>query len=134
MEALWNMMQNKQVKGNTKIIKQKIYFSLQGTTLILWFPLILMSLVEVVFSCRCFLACTSFLRLRCPWRRNIRVNGTTCSDTVPAYFFFFLRIYLFLLGSINVSLKVDFLYFWTECIQDTNQSLIWNHFRFQVMF
>lgn len=45
-----------------------------GTTLILWFPLILMSLVEVVFSCRCFLACTSFLRLRCPWRRNVRVR------------------------------------------------------------
>ncbi|XP_057200039.1 transmembrane protein 54a isoform X1 [Triplophysa rosa] len=42
-----------------------------GTTLILWFPLILMSVVEVVFSCRCFLACTSFLRLRCPWRKNI---------------------------------------------------------------
>ncbi|XP_056333063.1 transmembrane protein 54a isoform X3 [Danio aesculapii] len=49
-----------------------------GTTLILWCPLILMSVVEAVFSCRCFLACTSFLRLRCPWRRNInrRVNGT----------------------------------------------------------
>ncbi|KAF4102230.1 transmembrane protein 54a isoform X2 [Onychostoma macrolepis] len=45
-----------------------------GTTLILWFPLILMSVVEVVFSCRCFLACTSFLRLRCPWRRNVRVR------------------------------------------------------------
>ncbi|TRZ01891.1 hypothetical protein DNTS_014854 [Danionella cerebrum] len=42
-----------------------------GTTLILWFPLILMSLVEAVFSCRCFLACTSFLRMSCPWRRNI---------------------------------------------------------------
>ncbi|XP_051980604.1 transmembrane protein 54a [Xyrauchen texanus] len=42
-----------------------------GTTLILWFPLILMSVVEVVFSCRCFLACTSFLRLRCPWRKNV---------------------------------------------------------------
>ncbi|XP_051503246.1 keratinocyte-associated protein 3-like isoform X3 [Myxocyprinus asiaticus] len=44
---------------------------LLGTTLILWFPLILMSVVEVVFSCRCFLACTSFLRLRCPWRKNV---------------------------------------------------------------
>lgn len=42
-----------------------------GTTLILWCPLILMSVVEAVFSCRCFLACTSFLRLRCPWRRNV---------------------------------------------------------------
>nr|XP_055028454.1 transmembrane protein 54a isoform X1 [Misgurnus anguillicaudatus] len=42
-----------------------------GTTLILWVPLILMSVVEVVFSFRCFLACTSFLRMRCPWRRNI---------------------------------------------------------------
>ncbi|XP_057200042.1 transmembrane protein 54a isoform X3 [Triplophysa rosa] len=27
--------------------------------------------IYVVFSCRCFLACTSFLRLRCPWRKNI---------------------------------------------------------------
>ncbi|XP_051723524.1 transmembrane protein 54a isoform X1 [Ctenopharyngodon idella] len=42
-----------------------------GTTLILWVPLILMSVVEVVFSCRCFLACTSFLRMRCPWRRTV---------------------------------------------------------------
>lgn len=42
-----------------------------GTTLILWFPLILMSVVEVVFSCRCLLACTSFLRMRCPWRRTV---------------------------------------------------------------
>ncbi|XP_065123564.1 transmembrane protein 54a [Paramisgurnus dabryanus] len=42
-----------------------------GTTLILWVPLILMSVVEVVFSFRCFLACTTFLRMRCPWRKNI---------------------------------------------------------------
>ncbi|XP_016125368.1 transmembrane protein 54a isoform X1 [Sinocyclocheilus grahami] len=52
-----------------------------GTTLILWFPLILMSVVEVVFSCRCFLACTSFLRLRCPWRRNVRVRVQLPEET-----------------------------------------------------
>ncbi|XP_050988775.1 transmembrane protein 54a isoform X1 [Labeo rohita] len=58
-----------------------------GTTLILWFPLILMSMVEVVFSCRCFLACTSFLRLRCPWRRNVRVRIQLPEETAlpPAY-------------------------------------------------
>ncbi|XP_030643165.1 transmembrane protein 54a [Chanos chanos] len=43
-----------------------------GTTLILWAPLILMSVVEVVFSARCFLACISFLRLPCPWRNRRR--------------------------------------------------------------
>ncbi|XP_016303602.1 transmembrane protein 54-like isoform X1 [Sinocyclocheilus anshuiensis] len=52
-----------------------------GTTLILWFPLILMSVVEVVFSCRCFLACTSFLRLHCPWRRNVRVRVQLPEET-----------------------------------------------------
>ncbi|XP_067311570.1 transmembrane protein 54a isoform X2 [Pseudorasbora parva] len=54
-----------------------------GTTLILWFPLILMSLVEVVFSCRCFLACTSFLRMRCPWRRTVtrRVRVQVSEET-----------------------------------------------------
>ncbi|KAK9533440.1 hypothetical protein VZT92_008557 [Zoarces viviparus] len=40
-----------------------------GTTIILWVPLILMSLVEMVFSFRCFAACTSFLYL-CPCRRR----------------------------------------------------------------
>lgn len=95
VEDLWDMMQNMQVKGNTKILKQQIYFFLQGTTLILWFPLILMSVVEVVFSCRCFLACTSFLRLRCPWRRNVRVNRTTCSDCTVYFFIYFFKGYTF---------------------------------------
>ncbi|XP_010770911.1 transmembrane protein 54a [Notothenia coriiceps] len=40
-----------------------------GTTIILWVPLILMSVVETVFSFRCFAACTSFLYL-CPCRRR----------------------------------------------------------------
>lgn len=46
-----------------------------GTTLILWVLLVLMSVVEVVFSGRCFVACTAFLRLPCPWRRRA-VNAT----------------------------------------------------------
>ncbi|XP_049596316.1 transmembrane protein 54a [Syngnathus scovelli] len=40
-----------------------------STTIILWVPLILMSAVEMVFSFRCFAACTSFLYL-CPCRRK----------------------------------------------------------------
>ncbi|XP_019733851.1 transmembrane protein 54a [Hippocampus comes] len=40
-----------------------------STTIILWVPLILMSVVEMVFSFRCFAACTSFLYL-CPCRRR----------------------------------------------------------------
>ncbi|XP_034713626.1 transmembrane protein 54a isoform X2 [Etheostoma cragini] len=40
-----------------------------GTTLILWVPLLLMSVVETVFSFRCFAACTSFLYL-CPCRKR----------------------------------------------------------------
>nr|XP_046268492.1 transmembrane protein 54a [Scatophagus argus] len=40
-----------------------------GTTIILWVPLILMSVVEMVFSFRCFAVCTSFLYL-CPCRRR----------------------------------------------------------------
>ncbi|KAM9787614.1 transmembrane protein 54a isoform X2 [Syngnathus typhle] len=40
-----------------------------STTIILWVPLILTSVVEMVFSFRCFAACTSFLYL-CPCRRK----------------------------------------------------------------
>ncbi|XP_070698842.1 transmembrane protein 54a [Pempheris klunzingeri] len=40
-----------------------------GTTIILWVPLILMSVVETVFSFRCFAACTSYLYL-CPCRKR----------------------------------------------------------------
>uniref|UniRef100_UPI0037E83AA0 transmembrane protein 54a n=1 Tax=Semicossyphus pulcher TaxID=241346 RepID=UPI0037E83AA0 len=40
-----------------------------GTTIILWVPLILMCVVETVFSFRCFAACTSFLYL-CPCRKR----------------------------------------------------------------
>ncbi|XP_034531471.1 transmembrane protein 54a [Notolabrus celidotus] len=40
-----------------------------GTTIILWVPLILMCLVETVFSFRCFAACTSYLYL-CPCRKR----------------------------------------------------------------
>ncbi|XP_068608552.1 transmembrane protein 54a [Brachionichthys hirsutus] len=51
-----------------------------GTTIILWVPLILMSVVEMVFSFRCFAVCTSFLYL-CPCRRKplrakrVRIQG-----------------------------------------------------------
>lgn len=40
-----------------------------STTIILWVPLIFMSVVEMVFSFRCFAVCTSFLYL-CPCRRR----------------------------------------------------------------
>lgn len=40
-----------------------------ATTLLLWVPLILMSVVETIFSFRCFAACTSSLYL-CPCRRK----------------------------------------------------------------
>lgn len=40
-----------------------------ATTIILWVPLIVMSVVEMVFSLRCFAASTSFLYL-CPCRRK----------------------------------------------------------------
>ncbi|XP_041828471.1 transmembrane protein 54a [Melanotaenia boesemani] len=40
-----------------------------ATTLLLWVLLILMSIVEMVFSFRCFAVCTSFLYL-CPCRRK----------------------------------------------------------------
>ncbi|XP_068436720.1 transmembrane protein 54a [Clinocottus analis] len=42
---------------------------LYSTTIILWVPLILVSVVEMVFSFRCFAACTSFLYL-CPCRKR----------------------------------------------------------------
>lgn len=51
----------------------------QSTTIILWVPLILMSVVEVVFSFRCVAACTSFLYL-CPCRkRPNRIRRVSCS-------------------------------------------------------
>lgn len=45
------------------------FFIPQSTTIILWVPLILMSVVEMVFCFRCFAVCTSFLYL-CPCRRE----------------------------------------------------------------
>lgn len=44
-------------------------FPYQSTTIILWVPLILMCIVEMVFSFRCFAVCCSFLYL-CPCRRK----------------------------------------------------------------
>ncbi|KAJ8289389.1 hypothetical protein GJAV_G00000720 [Gymnothorax javanicus] len=53
-----------------------------GTTIILWVPLILMCVVELVFSGRCFAACLSFLRVRCPCQRRRRViNAAKRTDT-----------------------------------------------------
>ncbi|XP_031703342.1 transmembrane protein 54a isoform X1 [Anarrhichthys ocellatus] len=58
-----------------------------GTTIILWVPLILISLVEMVFSFRCFAACTSFLYL-CPCRRRPtrgrRVSCCQITDSVDS--------------------------------------------------
>ncbi|CAJ1073919.1 transmembrane protein 54a isoform X1 [Xyrichtys novacula] len=54
-----------------------------GTTIILWVPLILMCLVETVFSFRCFAACTSFLYL-CPCRkRPIRAKRVRIQRSAP---------------------------------------------------
>ncbi|XP_034051091.1 transmembrane protein 54a isoform X2 [Thalassophryne amazonica] len=44
-----------------------------GTTIFLWVPLIVMSVVEMVFSFHCFGACTSFLYL-CPCRKQPRLS------------------------------------------------------------
>ncbi|KAG7328693.1 hypothetical protein KOW79_008637 [Hemibagrus wyckioides] len=58
-----------------------------GTTLTLWCLIIVMSLMEVVFSLRCFLACTSFLRLPCPWRKTpkkSRVRIRTPKSSAPS--------------------------------------------------
>lgn len=41
----------------------------QATTIILWVPLIVMSVVEMVFAFHCFAASSSFLYL-CPCRRK----------------------------------------------------------------
>lgn len=59
-----------------------------GTTIILWVPLIFMSVVEMVFSFRCFAACTSFLYL-CPCRRRpirakrVRIQRAVQTPSLP---------------------------------------------------
>ncbi|XP_053191999.1 transmembrane protein 54a [Scomber japonicus] len=59
-----------------------------GTTIILWVPLIFMSVVEMVFSFRSFAACTSFLYL-CPCRRRpiqakrVRIQRAVQIETPP---------------------------------------------------
>ncbi|XP_077477311.1 transmembrane protein 54a [Stigmatopora argus] len=59
-----------------------------STTIILWVPLILMSVVEMVFSFRCFAVCTSFLYL-CPCRqkptraRRVRVQRAVVIQSPP---------------------------------------------------
>ncbi|XP_005739015.1 transmembrane protein 54a [Pundamilia nyererei] len=56
-----------------------------ATTIILWLPLIFMSVVEAVFSFHCFAACTSFLYL-CPCRKRPRVKNRMrrSAETTPA--------------------------------------------------
>ncbi|KAK1793222.1 hypothetical protein P4O66_011407 [Electrophorus voltai] len=63
-----------------------------GTTLTLWVLVIIMSLVEVAFSGRCFVACTAFLRLPCPWRKmpvnanRVRFRTTEdCNQAASSY-------------------------------------------------
>ncbi|XP_037342983.2 transmembrane protein 54a [Pungitius pungitius] len=60
------------------------YTRIFATTIILWVLLIFMSVVEMVFSFRCFAACTSFLYL-CPCRkqpiRGIRPRSHGASET-----------------------------------------------------
>lgn len=59
-----------------------------GTTIILWVPLILISVVEMVFSFRCFAVCTSFLYL-CPCRRRpvrarrVRIQRPVEAQSLP---------------------------------------------------
>lgn len=54
-----------------------------GTTIILWVPLIFMSIVETVFSFRCFAASTSFLYLcPCVRRRPIRARRVRIKRSV----------------------------------------------------
>lgn len=54
-----------------------------GTTIILWVPLILMSIVEMVFSFRCFAACTSSLYLcPCTRRKPIRAKRVRIKRSV----------------------------------------------------
>ncbi|KAJ8402893.1 hypothetical protein AAFF_G00362070 [Aldrovandia affinis] len=53
-----------------------------GTTIILWVPLILMCVVELVFSGRCFAACLSFLRVRC-CRKRRRINARRVRMRIP---------------------------------------------------
>lgn len=57
-----------------------------GTTLILWVPLILMCVVEVVFSGRCFAVCTFFLRL-CRKKpvnaRKVRIGRSVEMSSAP---------------------------------------------------
>ncbi|XP_047193754.1 transmembrane protein 54a isoform X1 [Scophthalmus maximus] len=56
-----------------------------GTTIILWVPLIFMSMVETVFSFRCFAACTSFLYLcPCTRRRPIQARRVRIQRPIPA--------------------------------------------------
>uniref|UniRef100_A0A3Q3VVN7 Uncharacterized protein n=1 Tax=Mola mola TaxID=94237 RepID=A0A3Q3VVN7_MOLML len=55
-----------------------------STTIILWVPLILMSVVEMVFAFRCFAICCSFLYL-CPCRRRpIRVRIQKVVEIPPS--------------------------------------------------
>ncbi|KAM9416299.1 uncharacterized protein ACWYII_024794 isoform 3-T3 [Salvelinus alpinus] len=54
-------------------------------TLILWVPLIVTCIVQLVFSARCFSVCVSFLGLPClPHKIRLRDHGRTMNTVVPA--------------------------------------------------
>ncbi|KAK6324255.1 hypothetical protein J4Q44_G00065940 [Coregonus suidteri] len=56
-----------------------------STTLILWVPLIVTCIVQLVFSARCFSACMSFLGLPCfPHKIRPRDHGRTIHSVAPA--------------------------------------------------
>ncbi|XP_070778218.1 uncharacterized protein [Enoplosus armatus] len=55
-----------------------------STTLILWVPLILTCLIQMVFSARCFAVCVSFLGLQCcPNRKRTRDYGRAINVVRP---------------------------------------------------
>ncbi|XP_056282579.1 transmembrane protein 54a isoform X2 [Pseudoliparis swirei] len=90
----WGLLTHCTFSGNEQISSSITYecpfdpTRIYGTTIILWVPLILMSVVEMVFSFRCFAACTSFLYL-CPCRRRptrarrVRIRGVVETHTLP---------------------------------------------------
>ncbi|XP_055749255.1 uncharacterized protein LOC129830677 [Salvelinus fontinalis] len=54
-------------------------------TLILWVPLIVTCIVQLVFSARCFSVCVSFLGLPClPHKIRLRDHGRAMNTVVPA--------------------------------------------------
>ncbi|KAJ8334668.1 hypothetical protein SKAU_G00403070 [Synaphobranchus kaupii] len=58
-----------------------------GTTIFLWVPMVLLSVVELAFSGRCLAACVSFLHLPCAVRKKrMRINTRTVKVWRPEEF------------------------------------------------